>query len=191
MDRLQRRDEDFFLKPPHSSCSSSEQQAGRKTDGVDGNIYLPGAELRNPDPCFLSPSLPFTPLLSIFSHPFTLFGRSFHTLLHRCEQKAADVTHYFKQRTCCTEKTKRERGDDGESGRTVGFDVFSPKRSSPATSEQMGMQSTSGYPESPPPPPPLMPVSAPNTLFYGFNPRGYKEIGVFCIYSKQIWDQIM
>lgn len=51
----------------------------------------------------LHPSPPFLPSLH---HPFSCVT----TGLQRCEHKAADVTHYFQQRTCCTEN-RRERAD--------------------------------------------------------------------------------
>lgn len=52
--------------------------------------------------------------LLLLLSPFALSSLSCITAgLQRCEQKAADVTHYFRRRTCCTEKS-RTRVREGE-----------------------------------------------------------------------------
>lgn len=84
-------------------------------------------------------TLPHTGLfLRLFLSSFSPFTPSFFscvpTVLRCCEQKAADVTHYFRQRTCRTENRGGRR--DGQFG--------CHRFSSPTLSEQMGMR-TSGY----------------------------------------------
>lgn len=84
-------------------------------------------------------SCAFFPFLSLPLSHSALFSLLLHHLSrgHDAEsKKAADVTHYFRRRTCCMGR----RGGRGPPS-------FPFKQSCPAMSEQVGMLSTSGYRE--------------------------------------------
>lgn len=121
---------------------------------------LPGAEPQN---CLWSHehTLPsFSSLCrSLSASPHLIFPSldHFSPALQRWEPKASDATHYFQQRTCCTEEKR-------ETGWTVCFAIFF-SRAIISNHER-----PDGYAEHlwlwgaqviPPPPPRVRPVSAP------------------------------
>lgn len=183
--RFQRRDENLFLKAPHSSCSSSEQQAGRGTDGADRSIYLPGAELRNSDPCFLSPSLPFTSLRSIFSSSFLSLDDHFIGCCTAASKKLLTwlITSSGEP---AGQKTKLNSEEtEGVAGQ-LALTYFLWSSHLQLQANRWGCREPLAILS-----PPLASTS-PHTSFcstYTFLcfllQREYKDVGVFCIYFKQ------
>lgn len=97
------------------SFSSLEQQARRQMEETDRWRICQEQSLKTVyDQMHTHCPLPLCLYLSLSLHLSPLFLLSLHhsspALPRRCEQKAADVTHYFRQRTCCIEKRgERER----------------------------------------------------------------------------------
>lgn len=142
-------------------------------DETSGSVEdLPGAKPRNRDP-FKTNCTSSSILHSFFFVCFFPFSFFLHhlspVLLEGCERKAAHVTHYFQQRTCCTETR----------GETVSISMVCLQISSEAIlsdhkrtdggAEHLWLSS----------PPHLLPASAPNMLFFsccGLNPRRKKNL---------------